>query len=134
MIKSLSVKIIPIKEQRQTTGGRWEYDQEGNCLILISDMTNKVFIIPVIFHEMIEMFWCVWKGITTEQADEFDDYYETLYASGKVPIGNDAGDDPKCPYYQGHQYGIMFERLVCWMLGIDWKEYCDAWEKLYKEK
>lgn len=134
MLCSIVIKIIPYSQQIFSTGGYWKEDKEGNVELWISKVKDWRFIVALLFHELIEWAWCKIRGITTEMCDAFDAYYEGLYRQGVVSVDKDPGDDKRCPYYRGHWWGKIFERLVIFILRASWKEYCKAYDELYVEK
>lgn len=131
---NLELKIIPHKEQIFSTGGYWTDDPKTNVNeIWVSRMADWRYIVCVLFHELIEWAWCRSRGVTQKACDDFDAYYEELYKTGKVSLDKDAGSDRKCPYFWGHWWGNRFERIVAWILKVNWKEYCDAYDNLYEK-
>ena len=125
----LDIKIVPQEQQRFTTIGYWEDDGE-NVIITISQMSDWRFIIAVLFHELIELFWCRANSVTQAQCDEWDESYEKLYKSGEKDLTEEPGDDPNCPYFDGHQWGGNLEWLVVKVLRASWKDYLKDCDRL----
>jgi hypothetical protein len=118
--------------QKFNTTGYWETrhpktwengETDNDIAIAVNRLPDWRYQISVTFHELIELCWCKLHGVTTKECDDFDEIYEELYRSGKIPQTKDPGDDKKCPYYRGHQWGKLFERIVCFILKVKWKEY-----------
>jgi hypothetical protein len=117
----IKINFIPHKDHLFTTLGHWAYD-EWELNIWVSDeicWQNKVLVIA---HELIEVAVCINEGITTEECDKFDALFESEYDAGIWTKDIEAGYDKRCPYRKGHIWGGRFERLVCWILGGDWKK------------
>ena len=57
------------------------------------------------------VMWCIAHGVTTEQCDRWDSYYEKEYAAGRISRKKAPGDDKQCPYYWGHFWG----NIVSWL-------------------
>jgi len=123
-MRQIKIEFIPHADHIHTTIGYWEV--EGDLLtIQVSEemcFANKA---AVIFHELIEAFWCISKGVTTAECDEFDDMFEKEYEAGLWPYSVEAGFDKRCPYRKGHVWGSRFEWVVLKILGANKKE-CDA--------
>lgn len=120
----IDIQFIPHASHRFTTIGHWFVD--GDTLVIqISEEVCWENRVAVLFHELIEAAWCIAKGVTTAECDEFDAVFELEYAAGVWPYSVEAGFDKRCPYRKGHVWGSRFERLVLWILGAD-KRACDA--------
>lgn len=129
-MNQLIVNWIRQEEHRFTTTGDWQtwepasWNDENNPLtVTVTRLPDWRYTMCVCFHELIEACWCKLHGVTTEECDRFDEYYEGLYKSGKAPVDKDAGDDRSCPYFRGHQWGKLFERIVAFVLKVKWKDY-----------
>ncbi len=62
-------------------------------------------------HEIIEVVYCWLFGVTTEEADKFDSFYEEEYAAGRISPDKEPGHDPRCPYHVGHMLGVIWEHV-----------------------
>jgi hypothetical protein len=118
----INLKIVPVKEMPFTTLGHW-FDTEDGVTILIAELPDWRYTIAVLFHELIEWAVSHQRGVTTEEADAFDQFYEDGYAAGRINPAREAGFDKKCPYGLGHRWGARMERLVIWLLRADFEEY-----------
>ena len=87
---------------------------------------------PILFHEEIEIAWCIKNGVTSAECQKFDTMWEREIKTGLHKPEEEAGFDKRCPYRGGHVWGSRFERLVCWILGINWKKYCQDCEEIFK--
>ncbi|MCX5906376.1 MAG: hypothetical protein NTY64_04090 [Deltaproteobacteria bacterium] len=76
------VKEIPQMDQFYSTIGDWWFgdkdrniNQFGDLHIVISEMNNPWYFWPVLFHELIEIAWCLYHGITSKMAEDFTKDY-----------------------------------------------------------
>ena len=136
---NIFIKEIRHEDQRVSTLGDWWWgdadhnlDQNGDLYIIISKMNDWRYTFPILFHELIEIAWCLVHGVTSVVADAFDDLWEEEIRQGLHKPEEEAGFDKRCPYRGGHIWGARFERLVCWILGINWKQYCRDCEEVFK--
>jgi hypothetical protein len=109
-----------------STGGYWWWDKpenKGTLHVAVIKASNWRFEAAVWCHELVEVLYCWIFGITTEEADRFDQIYEDGYKNGSIPITNDAGCDRRCPYYWGHMAGICMEYIVIYATFSSWKKY-----------
>lgn len=124
------VKALPIEMQRFTTLGDWLEISPGCFEIRISHMTNWKHEFLVLIHELTEWAICQAMGVSTEEADAFDAMWEREIEDEIQSIYKEAGFDLRCPYRRGHVWGCRMERLFCWLIQADWKEYCVACDNL----
>lgn len=109
-----------------TTVGYWRWDQPNNkgCLhVYVTKMCDWRFELAVWGHEIVEILYCWLFGVTTEKADEFDNYYEAEYEAGRISPTEEPGCDPKCPYHWGHMMGIVWEHIAIHGTFASWKKY-----------
>lgn len=129
MIRSINVRIIPMSQMtikngaKVTTCGTWWED--GDVLeVRLAQMCDWRYEVAVLFHELIEFFWCQRRGIKTQPCDDFDEWFERQYELGKYPKTAESGFHKDCPYRGGHVWGSRFERVVTFILACSWKKYC----------
>lgn len=125
----LTVKNIPITDMPFLTIGHWYYDN-NELTILLAEMSDVRFSTSVLMHEVTEACWCIWKGVTTKECDDFDAYYEGLYLQHKIKLSKEAGYDWKCPYHWGHVFGDVVAFLFCIFTGIKPRKYNAEAKKL----
>lgn len=109
-----------------TTVGYWFWTgprNTGQLVIQVMRMSDWRFSAAVWGHEIIESLYCWLLGITTEEADKFDDVYERGYKDGSISITKEPGHDPKCPYHWGHMAGVCWEYLCIYTTFAGWKRY-----------
>jgi hypothetical protein len=95
-----------------TTVGYWWFSKPynaGTIHVEVLKMKNWRHEVAVWGHEFLEVMWCWLVGCTTEEADKFDLWYESEYASGRISKDKEAGDDRRCPYHWGHMAGVCWE-------------------------
>ncbi len=113
---------------KTTTVGFWAWTKTGNkgtLIIQCAAMQLWRHELAVFGHECIEAIYCWLLGITTEQCDAWDAYYEREYDSGRISKEIEAGDDPRCPYHWGHMAGVVWEYLCIYATFGSWKKYSD---------
>src|SRR2546426_684428 len=116
----IHIKTIPEEEHRYPTTGDWWFNPDGSLDVVVTDFGRPDHEFLVAFHELVEVWLCRKRGITTEAVDAFDMEYEQNRKEGDV---SEPGDDPRAPYYHEHQFASGMERLMAAELGIDWQEY-----------
>jgi hypothetical protein len=115
----LEIKAIPHNQQRYDTVGDWWEDDEG-WHIRVSYLGDWRYQFLVVFHELLELAWCQWKGVTQAEVEAFDIAFEK---NRKEFDASEPGDDPKSPYRIGHQFATAAERLAAAVLGVNWADY-----------
>ena len=113
------IKIIPHSEQRYPTVGDWQWQGE-DLHIKVSELGHWKFNVLVGFHEMIEALLCKDHGVSEQDVDQFDIFFESQRVEGNV---SEPGDDMAAPYWHEHQMATGFERLMAASLGVNWPVY-----------
>lgn len=125
-LSSVSIEIIPHKEQRYDTAGDWQI--VGNSLqITVSETGNWVYDMAIALHELVEALICIQRGIEEEEVSKFDIKFEERRKRGNE---EEPGDDPKAPYHLEHGFASACERLFIAACGENWKKYDRAVGKL----
>ncbi len=117
---NIRIKTIPEEEHRYPTTGDWWFNPDGSLDVVVTDSGRPDHEFLIAFHELVEVWLCRKRGITTEAVDAFDMEYEGNRKDGDV---SEPGDDPRAPYYHEHQFASGVERLMAAELGINWQEY-----------
>ena len=139
----MKINIFTIKqhEQRFTTIGDWkilystitrrvggrkhegviDLTRPNELTIWITEMPDWRWWISVLVHELVEVCYCMLKGITNKECDDFDAWYETQYDAGLIPKSQEAGYDKRCPYRVGHVWGDRISWAVDKLLKTDQK-------------
>lgn len=121
------IDTIPHKEQRYDTVGDYYFDQLfEEDVISVSDMKNTDYEFLVAIHELTEMYLCKKRGISEKSITAFDKKFEKKNKKNNL----EPGDDPKAPYRNEHCIATGIERTVAGVLGVCWKDYEKAMDKL----
>ena len=130
---SFEIKNVEFSELRFTTAGDWEQTSEDHIVVYLVKVNDPRYSAIVLAHEMTEIIYCWWKGVTGKEADAFDAIWEEELKRGLHKPEEEAGFDKRCPYRRGHQLGYIAERIFCWILRVKWKKYCADWDKFFQE-
>lgn len=132
-MKSIKLHFGCSKEDMRFSGteGDWTDDGNGNYTVWIIKLDSPLFMMAILFHELIEMLWCYLHGVTAADADAFDAIW---YKKGIVEDNIDYGTRKDCPYRVGHKLGIIIEYIVVFMIsGLGfrkaWNEYGEQCDK-----
>lgn len=133
---SINIKTIPHKEQRcdGNVGDYWMENQGQDLQVRVSMLGDWRYEFLVAVHELIEFYLCHQKGIREPEIQAFDEEYYRQEALGVVSGYSEAGDDPRAPYHLEHMIASGIERILAVLMGVNWKEYEEAIENLFKEK
>lgn len=123
MSKSVTIEVIPHKDQRYPTVGDWQWDENGNLKISVSDMDNWKYEMLVALHEMVEVLLCKDRGIRQVDVDRFDVQFEREREEGMQSADAEPGDSPDAPYRKEHFFATNLERLLAAELKVDWNDY-----------
>jgi hypothetical protein len=113
-----------------TTIAYWRFEPNGDLTILVMKMSDWRFEAGAIIHEIPEALWCLAHGITTEQCDEWDTYYEKMYSLGVKSKKVAPGEDRRCPYYWGHFWGNVLSWIFDHIVGTDINKYRQEADRL----
>jgi len=117
-MKSIHFKTIPHSEQRYPTCG--DYWLEGETYeIRVSKMSDWRYEFLVLFHELLELAWVIYNKVPIEEIDSFDQNFE----KNRVNKEDEPGDNTDAPYYWGHQYATICEKIAAHILRVDWNIY-----------
>ena len=109
------ISIIPPESHRYCTCGDWALNPDGDLEIRVSEMGNLTYSLMIAIHELAEWIVCNHTGVTEGTVDHWDMVW--------CRNSDDPGDEPGCPYAQGHSTGVAIERLLCATLNIPWSVY-----------
>jgi hypothetical protein len=122
----ITLETIPHEKQRLGVIGDWYFESNGDLVVRVSDLGDWRYNFLVARHEMDEAMLCMLAGITTEMVDE-DQANE-----------NDTDDPDSFSGYPGarlqnqHNDALAAEWVMARILGVDWKSYGDAAERVGK--
>jgi hypothetical protein len=134
-MREITIKTIEHSKQLYDTCGYWAYDDK-DMEILVSKMENPDYEFFVGIHEVIEGYLCARKGVTTEEVDEWDMWYEEAREMGTAPCGcriaktSEPGDDTHCPYRDEHAFATKIEKMLIKKTGLSWIKYDKAVNEL----
>ena len=125
--QSVNISIIPHNQQRYDTAGDYEEIDEDLTDITISELPDWRYEALIAFHELAEYILIIHRGIKVKDIDKFDIMFERKRKKGNI---DEPGDDKKAPYYKEHQFSTKVEKMLAKELGVSWKKYEDACNKL----
>jgi hypothetical protein len=114
------MEVIPHDSQQYETVGNFFYDQNDVLRIQVSKLPNNKMELLVMAHEFFEAIITEYRGIREADITKFDVEYERKRPEGNV---EEPGDDIKSPYQNEHCIATGVERLLCSLLGVNWKDY-----------
>lgn len=125
----IHIKVVPPSEMRpEVDGADWYFDEAGDLQVRICPMSDWRYEMLLAIHETVEAIMCDHNGVTVAQVDKFDQEYDLAHPN--QPDLN-AGDDPQAPYRHEHCFATAIERILCGVLGVNWKEYDDELASTY---
>ncbi len=122
----ITIQDIPHKSQRYETCGDY-FGPWSNFKVYVSRMKDWRYIALVGVHEVVEALICRHMGIKESDITKFDKAFEKAREEGNM---DEPGDDPNAPYRRAHFIATNIERQLADALGVDWKQYEDAINKL----
>lgn len=129
----IKFKTVDSRPHGFVTVGYWSWSEpnnKGTLTIEVARMSDWRFSAAVWGHEILEALYCWIFRVTTEEADEFDKAYERGYADGSIPLQNEPGDDPLCPYFRGHRLGVFWEYLCIYATFAGWNRYASECDRI----
>lgn len=125
------IGTVPLSEIRNNGIGDYLMDEEGVIYISVAKFGDWKDQLLVAIHELTEFAQCIDKGIPEPDIDTFDAMYEKERAQGLHRQDEEAGNDPRAPYYVQHQVATAIELFIAPHLRIDWKDYARKIDKLF---
>ena len=122
MTQKITIEVINHKSQRYETCGDWQFKDDNNLLIRVSNLNDTKMNCLVAIHELVEALLCKFNDpeITTAQVDSFDMKFEK---NRKEEDNSEPGDCPEAPYYEQHKLATVIERALASALKVDWEDY-----------
>lgn len=124
---NINIKVIPLDEMRYRTVGDYWLDKKGVYQVRTVRLSDWRYEFLIIFHELFELAWVLYNKVEIKDIDEFDIEYEKKRRDGDV---SEPGDSPRAPYYQGHQWATVLEKVAAAFLGVKWRKYESEVESL----
>ena len=135
MALHIYIDTIPHRQHRYpTVGDYWRpaTQRTGSperLEVRVSDMGNEDYEFLVAIHELIEEHLTRKHGISEEAITAFDVAFEAT----RTPDDNsEPGDALEAPYRSEHQYATYIEKQLAYALGVNWFEYGEAIDNLFK--
>lgn len=143
----INIYTVHQRQHRFTTIGDWKLEYHPRqpmpgrhrnahplvpreLTLWITEMPDWRWWISVLVHELVEVCYCMVKGITNKECDDFDAFYEAEYDAGRIPRSQEAGYDKRCPYRVGHVWGDRVSWVVDKLLRTDQKAMYAYFDKL----
>ena len=123
-MRHIDIRTISHDSQRYATAGDFFTGKDGYEQIRVSYLPDWRHSMLICFHELAELILTKNNGVKEEDITAFDKAFK-----GE----GEPGDDPQSPYFHEHQIATRFEKKLCKILGIRWKEYENAVNNLFKE-
>ena len=124
-IRSVIIEAIDPRQMRYRTAGDWFFKEVGDELcIQVADLGDWRYNCLVAIHELIEVLLCTNAGISQKLVDRFDFAHEDE---------DDPGSHPEAPYQKEHLIAMGMEMMLAASLGIQWRTYADAIEKVLEQ-
>jgi hypothetical protein len=129
---NIRIKAVPHRFQQYETAGNywWDVGENGGEIleIRVSRMRDRRYEFLVALHELIEAFLCDGRGIPLSEITRFDVEYERRRRKGE-PL--EPGESRQAPYRREHRFAESMERLMAKELGVKWRKYNRAVERLH---
>jgi hypothetical protein len=122
------LEVIPHEQQRLGETGDWFFKSDNELVVRISDLGDWRMNFLFMRHEMDEAILCKYAGITTEQVDEDQ---QKQYTAEENNPDSFSGYPGAALQYQ-HNDALAAEWIMSRLLGVDWKEYSEAYYKVEK--
>ena len=130
-LPEIVIKIIPHFQHRYNTIGDYYEESEGKWVIKVSELGDARYEFLVVLHELVEWFLLWLRGVKEETVTAFDLWWEEEAKKGNIQC-DEPGCDPRAPYYWEHLFATLVEKIVALLLGVNWEEYEESLDKLYK--
>lgn len=122
----IRVKTVPHESHRYPTIGDWQWKNE-KLTVRVSEMNNWEHELLVAVHELVESYLCRMDGVPECLVGKFDRQFEKQRKAGD---NREPGEQKDCPYREQHLMAEHIEHSLCEVLGVKWKDYIRALEKM----
>jgi hypothetical protein len=124
---NIHVTIIANDQHRPGIGGAdWQFDQNGDLNVRISQMIDPRYEVTLAIHEIVEAVLCAFHGITDKEVDAYDIPRDLADPANTC----NRGDEVDCPYRAEHNAATACERVVAGELGVPWRDYDNELSRL----
>lgn len=124
VLRRIVVDVVDHASQRYATAGDWQFKGE-ELHISVSRTGEELDPILVAVHELVEAVLCRHRGISQELVDSFDMAFDG---------DGEPGEQPSSPYRKEHAAADVVERFLALEIGLNWQEYSDRIDSLFKEE
>jgi hypothetical protein len=122
----ITINTVLHHNQRYNTCGDWQFDDQGNLTIFVSETGNEWMNFLVARHELDEAMLCRFRKVSQEQVDEYD-------LSHPDAGGDCFSANVDAPYYQSHCDALCAEWVMAQLVKVDWKHYTQVIEEITDE-
>ena len=119
------VNIKPFKSMRYKTLGDYQEKEDGTIVIEAAETGNWIYDLLILRHELDEFIMVKAKGIKDEDIIAFDEAHADA---------DDPGLLKDAPYRMEHAIADAQDRIILAHLGLTYKEYDDACNKIWEGK
>ena len=121
-MKDIIIKTVPASKIRN--GGVGDYYETDNSIhILVAEQTNPDYEVLIGFHELIEFILTRKRGISEQDIDTYDRFWELRNKQGLVNCPEPGEDASNTIYRTEHSIAIDLERILCRELGYNFEDY-----------
>lgn len=117
------IEVIPHSEQRYDTCGDWQFAENGDLTIKVSETGGMWMDFLIGRHEMDEAMLCLRFGVTEKMVDDYD---LTHSEAG----GDSFSENSDAPYAKFHNDALAAEWIMARLLGVDWNNYTKTLEMM----
>jgi len=121
---SITVNVIPHGTGRYSTAGDWQWQADGGLVVTVSDLGDHRFNLLLAAHELTEALLCRRDGVTEAEVDAWD----LAHLESEEP-----GEEAGAPYFTQHAEACAVERWLAGLMGVDWRSYNSAYERLEEQ-
>lgn len=133
-LKKIVIEIIPHADQRYETCGDWHLDEDGVMQVKVSDFGLEIENFMVAIHEVVELILLRHRGVTDKDIDKFDFEFEKRVERGEAGRNDEPGFASDSPYVAEHTLATSVELQMCALAKINWNEYSEKIENLFKDE
>lgn len=119
------IETVPHSQNRNNQCGDYRYMPDGSLYVTVSSLNDPKMEWLIAMHEVIEEFLAKNDGISEEQINDYDIYYEKRREMGLVAEDSENGFAPDCIYKKYHTIATGIEMMLAAQLGVDWLQYND---------
>ncbi len=100
---NINIESNPHDLMRYDTLGDWQFEGDTINIQVSTDAGSDDHQFLIALHELVEIWLCKKRGISTETVDKFD----FAFTGDGEP-----GDEVDCPYRKEHRFAMLIEHLM----------------------